>query len=141
MLTKRRAAQRRLATGAIAEPQLPRHQRVAEVVVVAVLEQLDVRQRHGLLPLHPKLQDEAVGQIDHVLVGHRAPAHDRRLAVVDTVRVAAGVVHLVGVLPLRRAAQAEVAVAGRGERFAQPLVGRLKAVEAQQRRGRVVALV
>ena len=60
------------------------------------------------------------------------PAHDRRLAVVQPVRVRARVVDVVRVLPLGGAAGAEVAVAGGGQCLAQSLVGGIEVVVAQR---------
>ncbi len=98
------AAQGRLAPAAVAEAQRPADHGDADVVLVAVLEQLDVADADRVLALDAQLQHEPVGKVDEVLVEDRPAAHDRRLAVVEPVGVRARVVDVVGVLPLRRSA-------------------------------------
>ena len=126
------AAQRRLAPAAVAEAQLADDHRGPDVVFVAVFQELDVAEADRVLVVDLELQHEPVGEVHEVLVEDRPPAHDRRLTVVEAVRVRAGVVDVVGVLPLSRAARAEVAVARRGQRLAQPLLGRVEPVEHQR---------
>ena len=121
------ALEARVAARSIPEAQLANHDRVARVVGMPIGEELDVAQPERLLALDTELEHEAVGQVDQVLVGNRTSAHDRRLPVIDAVGVGAGVVHLVDVLPLRRAPNAEVAVARRGQRLPQPLLARIEA--------------
>ena len=126
------AAQGRHAVGAIAEAHLADDHRGPDVVRVPVLEQFDVAEADRVFILDLQHQDEPVREVDEVLVEDRPPAHDRRLAVVQAVRVGAGVVDLVGVLPLRRAAGAEIPVAGRRQRLAQTLLGTLEPVVCQR---------
>ncbi|MDF2978876.1 MAG: hypothetical protein K0S40_3604 [Actinomycetospora sp.] len=122
------AAQRRLAAPAVAEAELAPHRRGADVVGVAVVEHLDVVEADRVLAVDAQLEDQPVRQVDEVLVEDRAAAEDGRLAVVRAVGVGAGVVRRrVGVLPLRGAARAEVAVAGARQRLAQALVVGLEA--------------
>src|SRR5674536_366196 len=59
-------------------------------------------------------------------------AEDRRLPVVYAVDVRARVVEIVVVLPLGGASGAHVAVAGRGQRLAQPLFGRVEALVGER---------
>ena len=105
-------AQAGLPAGPVAEAQGPGQERAADVVLVAVLEQLDVVQADRVVALDPQLEHEPVGQVDEVLVEDGTPAHHRRLAVVAAVRIGPRVVDAARVLPLGRAARAEVAVAG-----------------------------
>jgi hypothetical protein len=126
------AAQRGLAPAAVAEAQLAADHRDADVILVAVVEQLDVADADRVLALDTQLQHEPVGQVDEVLVEDGPAAHDRRLAVVQPVGVRAGVVDVVGVLPLGGPAGAEVAVAGRGQRFAQSLLAGIEPVVLQR---------
>src|SRR6266568_1632506 len=107
------AAERRLTAGAVAEAQLADHRRGTDLELVPVAEQLDVGEPDRILALDAQLE-------------HGHAAEDRRLAVVAAVHVRARVVHAVGVLPLRRAARAKIAVAGRGQRLAKPLLGRIE---------------
>ncbi len=122
------AAQAGLPAVPVAEGQLADHQRVPEVVHVPVGEELDVGEAERLVPVDAELQREPVREVDEVLVGHRVGAHDGRPPVVDPVRVRARVVDVVRVLPLRAAPRAEVAVAGRRERLAQPFLRGLEPV-------------
>src|SRR5260370_32646095 len=120
------AAQRRLTAGRVAEAQLADHGRGADLELVPVVEQLDIGETDGILALDAELEHQPVGQVDEILVEHRHAAEDRRLAVVSAVHVRARVMQAVGVLPLRRAARAQVAVARRGQRLAKPLLGRIE---------------
>ena len=106
------AAQRRLTPGGVPEAKLAGHHRPVNVELVTVLKQLNICQPEFICALDPQLEHQPVGKIDEILVEHRQPAKDRRLAVVDPVHVSAGVVHTVGVFPLCGAAAAQVAVAG-----------------------------
>src|ERR1019366_5917587 len=81
-----------------------------------------------VLALDSQREDQPVRQVDEILVEHREAAQDCRLAVVASVCVGAGIVHTVGVLPLRRTTCAQVAVACRGERLAKPLSPGIEAV-------------
>src|ERR1022692_268027 len=120
------AAQRRLTAGRVAEAQLADHRRAADIELMPVAEQLDVGEPDRILALDAQLKHQPVGQVDEILVEHGHAAEDRRLAVVNAVPVRAGVMHAVGVLPLRRAARAQVTVARRGQRLAKPLLGRIE---------------
>src|SRR6266566_1564537 len=120
------AAERRLTAGAVAEAQLADHRRGTDLELVPVAEQLDVGEPDRILALDAQLEHQPVGQVDEILVEHGHAAEDRCLAVVAAVHVRARVVHAVGVLPPRRAARAQVAVARRGQRLAKPLLGRIE---------------
>ena len=122
------ALQCRLPAAAIAEAKVADDGRVPDVELVAVVEQLDVGEPDRVLALDAQLEDQPVRQVDEILVEHGQAAEDRRLAVVASVYVGAGIVHTVGVLPLRRTTCAQVAVARRGERFAKPLSPGIEAV-------------
>src|SRR5258707_1476279 len=76
------ACERRLAPPAIAETKPAYHRRGAEVHLVLIAQELDIRQAHRLLAANPELEHEPVGKIDEVLVAHWADAHDGRLPVV-----------------------------------------------------------
>jgi hypothetical protein len=94
----------------ITKAEAPEDGRIPDVVFVAVTEQLDIVEPDRILAFDPHLEDQPVRQVDQVLVEDRQAAHHRRLAVVAAVRVRAWIVHAVGVLPLRGAARAQVAV-------------------------------
>ena len=126
-------AQARLPPGPVPEAHRPGEERVANVVLVAVLEQLDVAQADRVIALDPQLEHEPVGQVDEILVEHGTPAHHRRLSVVAAVRVRPRVMGAARVLPLGRAARAEVAVAGRGQGLAQALLVGLEVVVGEDR--------
>jgi hypothetical protein len=116
------ATQRRLPPDAVTEVQRSADDRMADVDLVPVVDQLDVLQADGVLALDPQLEHQPVRQVDQILVEHGEAAEDGRLAVVDAVRVGARVVDPVGVLPLGCAPGAQVAVARRGQRLAQALL-------------------
>jgi len=99
---------------------------------VPVVEQLDVGQAERVRASDPQLEHEPVGQVHKILVEHRDTAEDGRLAVVHAVGVGPGVVNAVGVLPLGGGARAEVAVAGRGQDFAQALLVGIKALVGER---------
>src|ERR1019366_9045836 len=126
------AAQRRHPAGAVAETQLADHRRGADLKLMPVAEQLDVGEPDRILTLDTQLEHQPVGQIDEILVEHRHATENRRLAVVNAVPVRARVVHAVGVLPLRRAARAQVAVARRGQRLPKPLPGRIETLVGER---------
>ena len=126
------APQSGLPARSIPKAQLAHDQRVAEVVLVPVGEELDVAEPTGLLSLDAELEHEPIRKVDQILVGHRMNAHDGRPSVVDAVRVGARVVRLVRVLPLRAAPRAEVAVARRGQGFPQPFFGGIETVVDEQ---------
>ena len=126
-------AQAGLPPGQVSEAHRPGEERVANVVLVAVLEQFDVVQADRVVALDPQLEHEPVGQVDEVLVEDGTPAHKRRLAVVAAVRVRPRVMGATRVLPLGRAACAEVAVAGRGQGLAQALPVGLEVVVGDDR--------
>ena len=127
------AAQRRLAPRVVAEPNRPRHQRPPQVELVAVVEQLNICQPDGVLALDPQPEHEPVGQVYEVLVEHRDAAEDRRLPVIDAVRVGPRVVDSVGVLPLGGATRAEMPVTRRGQHFAQTLLIGIKALVGERK--------
>jgi hypothetical protein len=126
------AAQRRLTTLMITEREVTDHSREPDVKLMAVTEQLHVGEPYHVPALDTQLEDQPVRQVDKVLVEHGQPAQDRRLAVVTAVHVGAGIVHAVGVLPLRHAACAQVTVARRGQRLAKALSLRIKAFIREQ---------
>jgi hypothetical protein len=102
---------------------------------VAVVEQLDVGQPDRVFALDAQLEHQPVGKIDEILVEHGQAAQDRRLPVIDAVRVRAGVMHPVGVLPLGGATSTQISVAGGGQRLAkafliwiEPFVGQRESV-------------
>ena len=122
------AREARLAPGVVAEAELAGEQRMANVVGMPVGQQLDVGERDQILALQAQPHRRAVGQVDHVLVVDRVAAEDGRLAVVDTVGIGAGVVDVVRELPLRGAADAQVAVAHRRHRLPEALLRWVEAV-------------
>jgi hypothetical protein len=105
------AAQRRLTSGAVAEAQLADDHRGADVELVAIIEQLHITEPERVPALDAQLEHQPVRQVHQVLVEHGTTAEDRRLAVVDTMRIRAWVVHAVVVLPLRGAPRAQETVA------------------------------
>ena len=117
-----------LAPLAVAEAQVPGEHRGAEVEPVTVVEDLHVREAQDLRAADPEFQRQPVRQVDQVLVVDRDTAEQGGRAVVEAVDVGAGVMDVVGLLPLGRAAGGHVPVAGRGEGFAQALVPGIDAV-------------
>jgi hypothetical protein len=99
---------------------------------MTVIEQFHVGEPDHVPAHDTQLEDQPVRQVDEVLVEHGQAAQDRRLAVVTAVHVGAGIVHAVGVLPLRRAACAQVTVARRGQRLAKAFSLGIKAVIREQ---------
>jgi hypothetical protein len=130
MLTRRLRARR--PTVEITETNVADDSRIPNVQFVAVTEQIHVGEPDRIPALDAQLEDQPVRHVNKILVEHGHAAQDRRLAVVTTVYVGAGIMHTVGFFPLRRAARAQVAVARRGQRFAKPLRLRLKAVIREQ---------
>ena len=126
------AVERRLPAAEITETNVADDSRVPDVEFVAVTEQIDIGEPDRVPALDAQLEDQPVRHVNKILVEHGHAAQDRRLAVVTAVYVGAGIMHAVGVFPLRRAARAQVAVARRGQRFAKPLRLRLKAVIGEQ---------
>ena len=113
--------QGRLTAREVPETQLASHQRMPDVVVVPVGQELHVVEPDRVRALDAQFQHEPVGQVDQVLVVHRATTQDRGLAVEAAVGVGARVVDGPRVLPLGRPSGAEIAVAGRGQRLTQAL--------------------
>ena len=113
--------QGRLTAREVPEAQLASHQRMPDVVVVPVGQELHVVEPDRVRALDAQFQHEPVGQVDQVLVVHRATTQDRGLAVEAAVGVGARVVDGPRVLPLGRPSGAEIAVAGRGQRLTQAL--------------------
>src|SRR5262249_41338015 len=126
------AFQRCLPATGITKPELADEGHVPDVEFMPVAEQRDIGEPDRVLALDPQHEDQPVRQVDEVLVEHGLAAQDRCLTVVAAVRVGTRIVHAVGVLPLRRAARTQVAVARRGERFAQPLSPGIEPVIAEQ---------
>ena len=92
-----------------------------DVVVMPVGQELHVVEPDRVRALDTQFQHEPVGQVDQVLVEHRATTQDRGLTVEAAVGVGARVVDGPRVLPLGRPPGAEIAVAGRGQRLTQAL--------------------
>ena len=126
------AAQHRLTPSIVPETKLPDHHRRAHVELMAVAEQLDVRQPDRVCTLDPQLEHQPVGKVDEILIEDRQAPKDRRLTVVDPVHIGAGVMHTVRILPLRRPARAQVAVTGRGQRLAKPFLDWIKALISER---------
>ena len=126
------APQRRLPPGPVAEAQCTHDHRVPDVELVPVLEQLHLPETHRVLTVDAQLQHEPVGEVHQVLVQHRPPPEDRRLAVVDAVGVGARIVDGVCVLPFCGAARAEIPVARRGQSLAQALLDGLESLVGQR---------
>src|SRR5664279_2050081 len=97
-----------------------------------VREHLHVVESNRVVAFNAQLEHYPVREVDQVLVDHRMAAEDRRLPVVYAVDVRARVVEIVVVLPLGGASGAHVAVAGRGQRLAQPLFGRVEALVGER---------
>ena len=89
-----------LTTALVAKTQLASYDCATDVVLVAVGQQLDLVEPQHLLTLDPEPEDSPVRQVDQVLVEHRDPTHDRRLAVVAAMGVRPRVMDTVDVLPL-----------------------------------------
>ncbi len=68
------AFERRLATPVVTEAQAALDRCLADVHLVPVAQQLDVLQVDRLVVADAELEHEPVGQVDQVLVAHRAAA-------------------------------------------------------------------
>ena len=133
------AVKRRLAAAAVAEPHMAHDGRVADVELVPVVEELDIREPDRVLPLDAELQHQPVRHVDKIFIQNGQAAHDGRLSVVPPVHIGSRIVHAVcdlplrrGDLPLRRTPGAQVAVAGGGQRLAKPLRSGIETLVAEQ---------
>ena len=128
MLRSRRSVELGLTALGVVETHPPREQRPAQVELLPVFGELDLRDVEPLAILDPEAEGEPVRQVDDRLVLHLAARHLARQPVVEAGRVGARVVDPVRLRLGRGGTAGEAAVPERAERLAQRLLGGVEAL-------------
>ena len=134
------AGHRRLAPLTVAHAHPADQHALPEIQLLRIVEDLDAPQVQPVSPFRPEAQRQPVRQVDEVLVLDLAAGEFRHPPIVAAGQIGAGIMHLVGLGLLGRAARREIAVAERAERLAQPLGRGIEGVVGENPAGRQPSL-